>query len=149
MQQFTRCTNCRQWYIHSFTTIVEICHTSALRRTTVWCRRCIAEAEQRSRLVPIAAGDDSLPDVAVDSPSQLVLTAHATPGDFQQLAQEHMQLMERALHEEDTVLVPLIEDFMQRCGLCQAQLENPEQAQRLTGHQQYWAAFLRALHQSL
>jgi hypothetical protein len=57
--------------------------------------------------------------------------------------------MERALHEEDTALVPLIEDFIQRCRLCQAQLENPEKSQRLTGHLQYWTAFLKALHQAL
>jgi hypothetical protein len=57
--------------------------------------------------------------------------------------------MDRAMHEDDAVLVPLIEDFMQRCRACHDQLQTPEQAQRLRGHLQYWDAFLKALQQSL
>lgn len=124
-RQFTRCTSCRQWYLHTFTTVVDIFRDGHLQRRTAWCLRCVADAEQRSR--PAAQ------DVSPDS--------------FQHLVQEHLALMDRALHEADTVLVPLIEDFMQRCQ-AQQQQESPTQAQRLAAHLQYWAAFLKALNQT-
>jgi hypothetical protein len=60
---------------------------------------------------------------------------------------EHLHLMERAVHEDEMVLVAAIEDFLQRCRLLQAQQDVPERVQRLQGCLQYWETFLRALHQ--
>jgi hypothetical protein len=48
-----------------------------------------------------------------------------------------------------TVLVPIVEAFMQRCLSFHQQVTIPEQARRLLGHAQYWQAFLKALNQSL
>jgi hypothetical protein len=74
-------------------------------------------------------------------------TAALTDG-FQQLVQEHTQLMDRAIQEDDAVLVPLIEAFMTRCRTYQQRQEAPEQTRRLSGFLQYWEAFLKALKQS-
>jgi hypothetical protein len=73
----------------------------------------------------------------------------APPGGFHQLVQEHIDLMDRAIHEEDAILVPLIESFMERCRSYQQRLDNPEQTQRLMAHLQYWEAFLKALREAL
>ena len=62
--------------------------------------------------------------------------------------QEHVQLMDRALYDDETLVVPAIQDFMERCRLYQTQLEIPEQCQRLAGHLQYWETFLKALNAS-
>jgi hypothetical protein len=67
---------------------------------------------------------------------------------FQQCMQEHVQLMDRALYDDETLVVPAIQDFMERCRLYQTQLEVPEQRQRLAGHLQYWETFLKALSAS-
>ena len=72
----------------------------------------------------------------------------ASPDIFQQCMQEHLQLMDRALYDEETLVVPAIQDFMKRCRLYQAQTEIPEQHQRLTGHLQYWETFLQTLNAS-
>ncbi len=56
--------------------------------------------------------------------------------------------MERALHEDDAVIISLVDDFMKRCRACQSQLQRPEEAQRLAGHLQYWETFLNTLKQS-
>lgn len=68
---------------------------------------------------------------------------------YQQIVQEHVELMERALREDDAILVPIVEAFMERCLRYQQQATIPEQANRLLGHAQYWQAFLKALNQSL
>jgi hypothetical protein len=62
--------------------------------------------------------------------------------------QEHLQLMDRALYDEETLVVPAIQDFMERCRRYQTQTEIPEQGQRLDGHLQYWETFLTALNAS-
>jgi hypothetical protein len=62
--------------------------------------------------------------------------------------QEHVQLMDRALYDDETLVVPAIQDFMERCRLYQTQCEIPEQCQRLAGHLQYWETFLKALNAS-
>jgi len=54
--------------------------------------------------------------------------------------------MDRALCDEEAILVPLIEDFMARCRVYQTHLDMPEQRKRLTGHLQYWETFLKALN---
>ena len=72
----------------------------------------------------------------------------ASPDIFQQCMQEHLQLMDRALYDEETLVVPAIQDFMERCRLYQAQIAIPEQYQRLAGHLQYWETFLQALNAS-
>jgi hypothetical protein len=68
--------------------------------------------------------------------------------DFHRLIQEHLDLMDRALQEDDGVIVPLIDDFMDRCRTDRDQLDHPEQAQRLSGHLHYWDTFLQALRRS-
>jgi hypothetical protein len=147
MKQFTRCANCRQWYTPSAITTVEIIQGSGLRRTTVWCWPCIQDAEHRSQ-----AAEETVTTGALEREGVLH-TAHATgsevpPADFRQLVHEHFGLMERALHEDETILVPLIAAFMQRCHTYQTHLKEPALAQRLAGHLQYWHAFLQALQQS-
>lgn len=126
---------------------VEIAQSNGLYRTTMWCWRCIRDAEHRSRAAAGAV------DGAESAPVSVASTVHASahdvlPNRFHQLVQEHFNLMERALHEDDTILVPLIDDFMQRCRTYQAQLEEPTLTQRLEGHLQYWNTFLQALNQS-
>ena len=85
---------------------------------------------------------------AAAAPADVRHVERSVPNHFQALVQEHTALMERAIHEDDTVLVPLIEDFMQRCRSSQVQVEHAEHRQRLTGHLQYWEAFLNAPNQS-
>lgn len=68
------------------------------------------------------------------------------PDDFQQFIQEHLDLMERALHEDDTTIVLLVEDFIERIQAYQAQLEEPERVARLASHSQYWSMFLNAMN---
>jgi hypothetical protein len=82
------------------------------------------------------------------SPVALTMTERTASSDFQQLVSEHTLLMEQAIHEDDAILVPLIEDFIQRCRSSHAYIEQSEYSQRLTSHLQYWEAFLKALHQS-
>ena len=148
MQQFVRCTHCRQWYVRSFTRAVQLCRGSHLHRVTEWCLHCIDAAEQRSR-----AGADHVPTLSETDPMPLTtraqpLTHTAYADAFQQCLQEHTQLMDRALHEDEAVLVPLIENFMQRCRTYREQLAEPELIHRLVRHVQYWETFLKALRQS-
>ncbi len=49
MKQFARCTSCRQWYARRAITTVEIVQANGLQRTTLWCVRCIRDAEHRSQ----------------------------------------------------------------------------------------------------
>ena len=136
MKRFARCTNCQQWYVRTYTTSVEIYQHDNLCYLTVWCLRCIDEAEKRSQP----------PDTALNLaqyPSPL-----SSSDSFQQYMQEHVQLMDRALYDDETLVVPAIQDFMARCRLYQTQVEIPEQCQRLVGHLQYWEAFLKALNAS-
>ena len=136
MKRFARCTNCQQWYVRTYTTSVEIYEHDTLCCLTVWCLRCIDEAEKRSQLQSTAM------DIQ-QRPSPL-----ASPDIFQQCMQEHLQLMDRALYDEETLVVPAIQDFMERCRLYQTQIAIPEQYQRLAGHLQYWETFLQALNAS-
>jgi hypothetical protein len=149
VKQFARCMNCRQWYIQTFTTAVEIYQGGHLHRVMVWCLRCIDEAEQRSQ--PVGDRGWEMPEarLVMTTSTENIVSDVASTEDFQQLMQEHLDLMDRAIHEDDAVLVPLVEDFMQRCHLYQQHLNIPEQSQRLVGHLQYWEAFLKALNQSL
>lgn len=149
MKQFARCTNCRQWYIQTFTTAVEIYHGDHLHRVTVWCLRCIDEAERRSQPVDDRHWEMSEARLVVTASTEDIVSEVASIEDFQQLMQEHLDLMDRAIHEDNALLVPRVEDFMQRCHLYQQHLDIPEQSQRLAGHLQYWEAFLKALNQSL
>jgi hypothetical protein len=136
VKRFARCTNCQQWYVQPYTTSVEIYQHDTLRCLTVWCFRCINEAEKRSQPH----------DTALESqqhPSSL-----SSSEILQQFMHEHLQLMDRALYDEEIVVVPAIQDFMERCRLYQTQAEIPEQGQRLAGHLQYWETFLKALNAS-
>lgn len=136
MKRFARCTNCQQWYVRTYTTSVEIYQHDNLCCLTVWCLRCIDEAEKRSQ--PHGTAID-----IEQRPSSL-----SSSDIFQQYMQEHLQLMDRALYDDETLVVPAIQDFMERCRLYQTQLEIPEQCQRLAGHLQYWETFLKALNAS-
>jgi hypothetical protein len=148
VKQFARCTNCRQWYTDSFTTMVEIFTGRHVPKTTIWCRRCIAEAEHRSQYPTIQPDGVAVSYISEPSTGALIMTEPVVSSNFQQLVSAHTTLMERAIHEDEAILVPLIEKFMQRCRSAQVHLEQPEHIQRLTDHLQYWEAFLKALHQS-
>ena len=75
-------------------------------------------------------------------------SAQSSSETFQQFMQEHLQLMDRALYDDEILLVPTIQEFIERCRLYQTRVETPEQGQRLTGHLQYWETFLNALNAS-
>jgi len=146
VKQFTQCTSCQQWYVRAYTTAVEIYQSDSLRCMTVWCLRCIDEAERRSQprdtaVVTGASTPASDPSSTGEQPSHGPCAA-----TFQQLMQEHLQLMDRALYDDAAILIPIIQDFMQRCRLYQPHLAIPAQLKRLTGHLQYWETFLTALN---
>ena len=136
MKRFARCTNCQQWYVQTYTASVEIYQHDNLCCLTVWCLRCIDEAEKRSQ--PHGTTID-----IEQRPSPL-----SSSDIFQQYMQEHLQLMDRALYDEETLVVPAIQAFMERFRRYQTQTEIPEQGQRLAGHLQYWETFLKALNAS-
>lgn len=148
MKQFAQCSNCQQWFIRSFTTTVEIHLDNHLHQITLWCRHCVVEAEGRSQPgreneAAVSAWQEGAASATGQAPE------HEHDEDYQQIVQEHTDLMERALREDDAVLLPIVEAFMQRCLHYQQQVTKPEQANRLLGHAQYWQAFLKALNQSL
>ena len=119
-----------------YTTSVEIYQHDNLCCLTVWCLRCIDEAEKRSQPHGTAIDIEQRPSPLSSSDI------------FQQYMQEHVQLMDRALYDDETLVVPAIQDFIERCRHYQTQLEIPEQCQRLAGHLQYWETFLKALNAS-
>lgn len=136
MKRFAWCTNCQQWYVQTSTASVEIYQHDRLCGLAVWCLRCIAEAERRSQ-----------PHGTALAPER-VATPQSSSETFQQIMQEHLQLMDRALYDDETILVPIIQEFIERCRFYQVRVETPEQGQRLTGHLQYWETFLNALNAS-
>ena len=148
MKQFTQCTNCQQWYIRTSTTTVEIYQRDSLRCMTVWCFQCIDEAERRSQPHSTAVA----PGVSTPALDPLDGGERPRPAPssetFQHLMQEHLQLMDHALYDDDAILIPIIDNFMERCRRYQPHLTMPEQLKRLTGHLQYWETFLKALHSS-
>lgn len=146
MKQFARCTHCRQWYARYVMTTVEVVRGNGLQGTTLWCMRCIQDTERRSQVIEAQAGEQAQPTVAVALHSQGPVQDPAVSTEFAVLVQEHLDLMERALHEDDASIVRLIKAFAQRCRSYQAQLDEPEQAERLTRHLHYWEAFLKAMH---
>ena len=146
MKQFTQCTNCHQWYVRPYTTTVEIYQSDSRRCMTVWCLRCIDEAEQRSQphgtSVATGASTPALHPIDIGERPE-----HGPSSEtFQHCMQEHLQLMDRALYDDEAILIPIVQDFMERCRLYQSHLEIPEQLKRLTGHLQYWETFLKALN---
>lgn len=146
MKQFTQCTNCQQWYVRTSTTTVEIYQRDSRRCMTVWCLRCIDEAERRSQ----PHGTSVAPIASTPALDPSAIGERSGPGPssatLQQFMQEHLQLMDRALYDDEAILIPIIEDFMERCRRYQPHLEMPEQLKRLTGHLQYWETFLKALN---
>jgi len=146
VKQFTQCTNCQQWYVRTYTTAVEIYQSDSQCCLTVWCLRCIDEAERRSQphdtaVAPVVSTPAS---DAVDGGEH---SSHVlSSATLQQFMQEHLQLMDRALYDDEAILIPIIEDFMARCRLYQTHLEMPAQLKRLTGPLQYWETFLKALN---
>ena len=146
MKQFTQCTNCHQWYVRTYTTAVEIYQSDSRHYMTVWCLRCIDEAERRSQPHGTSVAT-AVSTPAADAAAGGERSSHVPSADiFEQLMQEHLQLMDRALYDDEAILIPIIRDFMERCRLYQAHLDRPEQLQRLTGHLQYWETFLKALN---
>jgi hypothetical protein len=148
VKRFARCTNCQQWYLQTFTASVEIYQHDRLCRLAVWCLQCIAEAERRSQPHGTAPATERV------DPGWPMGDSEAHPGPLssvetlQHFLQEHVQLMDRALYDDEAILVPTIQDFIERCRLYQTTVEIPEQDQRLTGHLQYWATFLSTLNAS-
>lgn len=148
VKQFTRCTNCRQWYVSSFTAAVETRHGNRCRRDTIWCLRCIDEAEQRSQ--GASPPETRHPETAAQ-PSTLPRRAAATTPKatgLSELMREHIELMEQALHDSDDVLLPVVQDFMRRCRDYRQHSEAAEETERLSGHLRYWEAFMRAFHEA-
>lgn len=148
MKRFARCTNCQQWYVQTFTATVEIYQHDRLCCLAVWCLQCIAEAERRSQPHGTALATEGVTPVwpmvdREECPSPL-----SSSETLQQLMQEHLQLMDRALYDDETLLVPTIQDFVERCRLYQGKGALPEQSTQLTGHLRYWETFLNALNAS-
>lgn len=147
MKQFARCSNCRQWYVSHVVTTVEILRGNGKHRTAVWCQPCIREAEQRSH-------DANEHLNAQDMHYLNALLAHHEPpheeatGVFSDLLEEHLELMEQALQEDDDAIAARIGDFIERCLAYCEQLDDPQQSQRLTNHLNYWQTFLKMLDQS-
>lgn len=148
MKRFAQCTNCQQWYVHTYTASVEIYQHDRLCRLTVWCLRCIDEAEKRSQPQSTAMPTGGATPVLSTIDGEERPSPPSSSALFQQCMQEHLQLMDRALYDDETTVVPAIQAFMERCRLYQTQLESPEQCQRLAGHLQYWETFLKALNAS-
>lgn len=146
MKQFARCSNCRLWYVDHAVTTVEILQGNGMRCTALWCQPCIREAEQRS--LDADAGMD-MQDLS--SPADLFRRAdrpqpEEATGVFGALLQEHLDLMEEALLEEDDdAIASRIGEFMERGHTHLKQLDDPEQVQRLRNHLNYWQIFLKAL----
>ena len=148
MKHFARCTNCQQWYVRTYTTSVEIYQHDNLCCLTVWCLRCIDEAEKRSQSHSTALAMEGATPVLPTADKEARPNPLSSSDLFQQCMQEHLQLMDRALYDDEALVVSAIQDFMERCRLYQTQLEMPEQYQRLAGHLQYWETFLKALNAS-
>jgi hypothetical protein len=146
MKQFARCTNCRQWYLRDALTTVEIIRGSDRQRTTLWCQPCIREAEHRSQLAEAGLPVQVETHLAVASHGHGYGAREMQPDDFQQFIREHLELMERALYEDDTTIVLLVEDFIERLQAYQAQIGEPERVARLASHSQYWSTFLNAMN---
>lgn len=145
MKQFSRCKNCRQWYLQAFTTVVEVCQGDIQRRKTVWCLRCVAAAERRSWSEETSASAAETSTLFSTDPVPEIPDASSAHDQFQQLLLEHTRLMEQALHADEIVLIPRIQHYLDQCRRYQEQMGNPEHAQRLAGHQQYWEAFFKVL----
>ena len=147
MKRFARCACCRQWYIQAVTVTVDVCHRGTSRRQVVWCLRCVEETEQRSASLHNRVDAPLIASSSQDIFGPENMPEALPPDEYQRCMQEHLQMMERALHEEEAVLVPSIEVFLQRCQALQEQLDVPEHIQRLQGCWQYWETFLRVLKQ--
>ena len=148
MKQFARCTSCREWFVHHAVATVEIVRSSGHLRTTLWCQGCIQETERRSQVPsePVVVQQPSHTAVSLHVPKSSV--GGVPTGDSQSLMQEHLDLMERALHEDDTTIILLVEDFVERCDAHQTQPIPPEDVTRLQSHMQYWSTFLTAMKQN-
>jgi hypothetical protein len=146
VKQFARCTHCRQWYAHHVVTAVEVIRGNGLQGTTLWCFRCIRDTEERSQMLDEQTGRPAPSAVALHAHGPLGQTAPLS--EFNAFIQEHLDLMERALYEDDAIIVPRVEAFMQRCRSYQGRIEAPDQVERLTRHLYYWEAFLKAMRQS-
>jgi hypothetical protein len=119
-----------------------------MRRTALWCQSCIHEAEQRSRYAVESIDVQDLQASASALKSYPRLQPEETSGTFGALLQEHLDLMEEALLEENDDAIALrIGDFMDRGRAHLDGLDDPTQAQRLTMHLHYWQTFLKALNQ--
>jgi hypothetical protein len=146
VKQFARCSNCRQWYLERAVTTVDILQGNGVRRTALWCQPCIREAEQRSLNADAHLDDHDLQTRYESLLNASLAPSEAVTGTFGELLQEHLDLMEEALLEEnDRMIAMRIGDFMDRSRAHLEQLDNPEQSQRLTIHLNYWQTFLRAL----
>lgn len=146
MKQFARCAHCRQWYTRRAVTAVEVMCSNGLQGTALWCFRCIQDTEDRSQMIDDQTNLQVPRGVAFRTRDQI--SQEAPLSEFNAFIQEHLELMERALHEDDAMIVSLIEGFMQRCRSYQAKIDAPDEVERLTRHLSYWDAFLKAMRQS-
>lgn len=149
MKQFARCSNCRQWYVERAVTTVDILQGNGMRHTALWCQPCIREAEQRSLYADDAVDFQDLQSSDGSLLSYGLLQPEEASGVIGELLQEHLDLMEEALiQEDDDAIASRIADFMQRGRAYLEALDDSEQAQRLTNHLNYWQIFLNTLNQS-
>ncbi|MBM3223825.1 MAG: hypothetical protein FJZ47_08505 [Candidatus Tectomicrobia bacterium] len=143
MKRFAQCVHCQQWYVHTYTTTVEIYQHDRLYGLAIWCLRCIQAAEQRSHISETWHDEPSvLPPPGAQHEEAM---SQPSPETFQGLVQEHLQLMDRALYDDETLLVPAVAAFLERCRISLDTIESPEHDQRLRGHVQYWETFLTTL----
>ncbi len=147
MKQFARCSSCRQWYSSHAVTTVEILRGNGQHRTAMWCQRCIQEAEQRSLYIDAYVDPQERPPPNVLMPHHESLHEEAT-GAFADLLEEHLELMEDAIQEDDDAIAARIGNFMERCRAYSEQLDDPAQSQRLKNHLNYWQTFLNMLNHS-
>ncbi|MGE3540820.1 MAG: hypothetical protein AB7N91_25715 [Candidatus Tectimicrobiota bacterium] len=140
MKQFAQCAHCQQWYTRTATAPIEIYQGDRLHCIAIWCLGCIQDAEQRSAAHTVGPRDVTS-STAYEASGTLAL-----PVTLPQLLAEHLRLMDRALQDEEDVLVPVIQRFIECASLYQGEDESPEQRQRLRGHVHYWETFLKALH---
>ena len=146
MKQFARCANCRQWYVERAVTTVDILQGNGARRTALWCRSCIQAAEQRSLYVDENTGFQEWQAAEDSLLSRDFLPPEEAGGAFGDLMQEHLNLMEEALLEEDDdAIASRIGDFVERGRALLEQLDDATQTQRLTAHLNYWQTVLKAL----
>ncbi len=115
---------------------------------TVWCLRCIDEAEKRSQPHGTALAPEEVAQCGTWSTGKSVPVLSRPRKPFSNLCRNIYSSWTGPSMTTKLLLVPTIQAFIERCRLYQTKTETPEQGQRLAGHLQYWETFLNALNAS-